>query len=189
MATLIIDDEEFRAHPIYRNYHASLNGNVYSDLTSKSINGTLLRNGYRQLILRFNGEQVNVYKHRFIWECFHGVIEPGREIDHINRVRDDNRLINLRLVDHRTNHFNKTNNASVKVEELPEDVVEISSIRDMEFENYFYSPSTQRAYWVNEDADEIVQLNIDSNNAVHIYDTENRGHYISMRTIRANFEN
>ena len=32
---------------------------------------------------------------------------PEREIDHINRVRDDNRWCNLREVDHQTNMLNK----------------------------------------------------------------------------------
>lgn len=41
--------------------------------------------------------------HRFIWEAFNGGIPEGMEIDHINAVRDDNRLENLRLVTHKEN--------------------------------------------------------------------------------------
>lgn len=33
--------------------------------------------------------------HRLAWEMYHGV-RPRNEIDHINGVRDDNRIINLR---------------------------------------------------------------------------------------------
>lgn len=45
----------------------------------------------------------NVLKHRFIWEAFNGEIPEGMEIDHINTLRDDNRLDNLRLRTHKEN--------------------------------------------------------------------------------------
>lgn len=36
--------------------------------------------------------------HRIVWETFNGTIPEGYEIDHINSVRDDNRLENLQLL-------------------------------------------------------------------------------------------
>lgn len=36
--------------------------------------------------------------HRIIWETFKGTIPVGYEVDHINSVRDDNRLENLQLL-------------------------------------------------------------------------------------------
>ena len=44
------------------------------------------------------GKQKKYYLHRFIWECYNGIIPPGLEIDHKNDIRDDNRLCNLQLV-------------------------------------------------------------------------------------------
>ena len=41
--------------------------------------------------------------HRLIWETFIGEIPDGYEIDHINTIRTDNRLDNLRLVTHKEN--------------------------------------------------------------------------------------
>ena len=44
--------------------------------------------------------------HRLVYEAFVGVIPEGMEIDHINAVRDDNRLENLRVVTHKENTNN-----------------------------------------------------------------------------------
>lgn len=38
-----------------------------------------------------------------IWEAFNGKIPEGYEIDHINTIRNDNRLENLRLFTHKEN--------------------------------------------------------------------------------------
>ena len=57
--------------------------------------GTLRKNGYRQVNLlgRVYLEQ------NLAWWLYHGEWMPdGLSVDHINRVRDDNRIANLRLV-------------------------------------------------------------------------------------------
>ena len=36
--------------------------------------------------------------HRFVWECFNGIIPERKEIDHINNNKEDNRLCNLQLM-------------------------------------------------------------------------------------------
>ncbi len=50
-----------------------------------------------------------VLQHHAVWVAAHGPIPPGLEIDHINRVRHDNRIENLRLA---TSSQNKVNTAS-----------------------------------------------------------------------------
>ena len=35
--------------------------------------------------------------HNFIWECHHGLLKNDEKIKHINKIRYDNRLINLKL--------------------------------------------------------------------------------------------
>ena len=44
--------------------------------------------------------------HRLAWLYVHGCW-PTNQIDHINRVRDDNRLCNLREVTNQKNHWNR----------------------------------------------------------------------------------
>lgn len=44
--------------------------------------------------------------HRFVWEMHNGPIPTGLEIDHINHIKDDNRIENLRLVDRSENMRN-----------------------------------------------------------------------------------
>ena len=57
------------------------------------------RNGYCRI--RYKGKTFQA--HRVIFETFVGKIPQGYELDHINTVRDDNRLENLRLVTHKEN--------------------------------------------------------------------------------------
>lgn len=56
------------------------------------------------VLIMVGGKQVR--EHRFVWEQAYGPIPPGVEIDHINGVRDDNRIENLRLVTHAQNNRN-----------------------------------------------------------------------------------
>ncbi len=46
------------------------------------------------------------YAARLIWVWWYGPIEPGLEIDHINRIRHDDRRENLRKVTRRENCCN-----------------------------------------------------------------------------------
>jgi len=66
------------------------------------IAGSLNTKGYRQL--KFKGK---VYKvHRVIWLITYGKW-PENQIDHINGIRDDNRIINLREANQSENGQNR----------------------------------------------------------------------------------
>ena len=73
--------------------------------------GSLNSGGYLQFMY-----QRKTYKvHRIIWCMVHGSIPEGMQIDHINGVRDDNRIDNLRLVTRVVNNRNRkqgSNNTS-----------------------------------------------------------------------------
>ena len=59
--------------------------------------------GYVQVQL-FNKQNC---AHRVIYEMFNGKIPEGLQIDHVNGVKDDNRIENLQLVTHKQNQQRK----------------------------------------------------------------------------------
>ncbi len=80
------------------------NNNTLSPTAVKgSVAGCVANNGY--VHLRING--VTYVAHRLVWLYMYGKLPDGN-IDHINRIRDDNRLANLRDVSQSTNTHNKT---------------------------------------------------------------------------------
>jgi hypothetical protein len=75
--------------------------------TRKSSNGSLDKFGY--LIIKFNGKQYKA--HRLVWLYCNKEL-PKNIIDHINGIKSDNRIDNLRDVDfltNATNHSKKPN--------------------------------------------------------------------------------
>lgn len=64
--------------------------------------GSMAGNGYMQVHC-FGKVRL---MHRIIWEMHNGDIPEGMEIDHINHIRDDNRIENLRLVSRTQNAKN-----------------------------------------------------------------------------------
>ena len=63
--------------------------------------GALTSEGY--IAFQINGAKI--YAHRAVWLYVHGVW-PEKEIDHINRNRADNRLVNLRQASRLNNSHN-----------------------------------------------------------------------------------
>lgn len=65
-----------------------------------------LSKGYISNSTKFVNNKRCVLQHRIVWETFKGVIPDGYEIDHINTIKTDNRLENLRLVTPKENMAN-----------------------------------------------------------------------------------
>ena len=63
--------------------------------------------GYRMCYTERGRGKAPQYEHRVLWENSNGVIPSDKVIDHINGIRDDNRLENLRVVTPLANCYNR----------------------------------------------------------------------------------
>jgi hypothetical protein len=69
-----------------------------------AVAGGLHKSGYRQIKIN----DIQYPAHRLIWIYHYGSINEDLQIDHINGVKNDNRLENLRLVTVQQNCYNRS---------------------------------------------------------------------------------
>ena len=100
MTIMIVNDRKYKLHPVYNAYGASKRGDVINIKRQKPSFGTKQRNGYMKITVRGVGQKQDksMFVHRFVYECYHGVIQNGLHVDHINENIEDNRLPNLQLL-------------------------------------------------------------------------------------------
>lgn len=116
-----LDSKHIIEHPLHSGYACDSDGNLYGRRTGhrternglldywRPVKAPIMGNGYALFTFySIHGSGPKLRKrmmaHRFIWECFNGVITDRKlEINHINRDPADNRLSNLELVTHSQN--------------------------------------------------------------------------------------
>lgn len=59
--------------------------------------------GYRRISMK----DKCYYSHRVVWAWHYGAILESQEIDHVNTIKSDNRIENLRIVSRRENQQNR----------------------------------------------------------------------------------
>lgn len=77
----------------WKDYYRYNDDGTLLNLRTNRIAGGLTKEGY--IRIRLNG--VEYRAHRIVWELHNGKIPEGMLIDHINRIKTDNRIENLRL--------------------------------------------------------------------------------------------
>ena len=115
MSNISINDCVYRIHPIYNLYAANENGEFIHIIKKVPMRGVKNGSGYMHCSVKKYGERRKTcWVHRFVWECFNGLIPEGKVIDHINNDREDNRLCNLQLVTHQENCKKSAKNRDYK---------------------------------------------------------------------------
>ena len=105
MNNVEINDCIYKVHPIYNLYASEKNGKIVHLIKQIPFVGQKNKSGYLMCVVRRHGQngQKGFLVHRFIYECFNGLIPDGKVIDHINNIKDDNRLCNLQLASQQEN--------------------------------------------------------------------------------------
>ena len=93
----------------FKNLFVYNNGDLFwidspnSLVPAGSLAGSLREDGYIGIFI--NGKYF--FAHRIIWEMFNQEIPAGMVIDHIDGIRNNNRIENLRVCTFQQNHFNR----------------------------------------------------------------------------------
>ena len=105
MTTITINNCVYKMHPIFNLHAGSKDGKIIHIIKQVPHKGKKNNVGYMRINVRKHGQSgfKNYQIHRFIWECWRGVIADGKEIDHIDNNKENNHLSNLQLLTHSEN--------------------------------------------------------------------------------------
>ena len=105
MSNIKINNCVYKVHPVYNLYASDENGNIIHVVRQVPRTGNKRKSGYLFHMVRKHGQngQKGYYVHRFVYECFNGIIPDGKVIDHVNNIKDDNRLCNIQLMTQQEN--------------------------------------------------------------------------------------
>lgn len=123
--------------PFIENYEVALNAIFRNTQTKKIKHSSTNKGGYKVIIL--NGKAY--YVHQILAKMFVGNPNNYEVVDHINHIRSDNRVENLRWVSQSNNLKNKSHFKSVVYEyldKIPEQATQIFSLKGSNFDNLFY---------------------------------------------------
>ena len=96
---ILKNGKKFFIHPVYKKYAANDEGEIMNIRLRNPRKGYLSNRGYLKCVITTEESKIkNYFSHRFVFECFYGLIEKGKQINHINSIKVDNRLKNLEVV-------------------------------------------------------------------------------------------
>ncbi len=112
--------DSIQPHPIYTTYGATAGGQIHNLKKQWPLEGSTNQWGYKMVgVVTHDGFCRSVLWHRFVFECFHGVIPEGLQIDHMDSDKLNNRVGNLQALtaqQHGTKtHLGRSGNSRARV--------------------------------------------------------------------------
>ncbi len=83
----------------YPNYGVTDTGMVWSFARNRPLHGFITPGGYRGVTLSRFGKPKTCLVHRLVYEAHVGRFNPYNVVKHINGIRTDNQVENLRLIE------------------------------------------------------------------------------------------
>ena len=139
---------------------------------SKRILKPYMNHGYLHIILYHLGKKVYYKIHRLIANNLMGGIPQGKCVDHINNIKNDNRIENLRIVNCCDNMVN-INNKGAKFVYFND--IEWDDLTLINQDGIYFNPFTKKFYrHIYRDKFRELKLYFNSKNSVRIYYKVNR---------------
>jgi hypothetical protein len=93
-------ESDLKKHPVFTDYASDIYGNVYSFKFNRitEISKAPHTRGYQQFRVHVAGEGRSYLVHRFVYECYNGMIKDGLQCHHIDHDKHNNSLENLKVV-------------------------------------------------------------------------------------------
>lgn len=114
--------------------------------------GSVMNTGYRCIVINSR----TYLEHRLIWVYFNGDISNDMEVDHINRIKIDNRIENLRIVSLGINALNKKTIVQFKTEYKKKPYRARFNYNHKEYSKYFETHD-EATKWIAEKKSEIFE--------------------------------
>ena len=95
----------FEEHLLSAYRYDAATGKVINKKWNREYRGVIKDNGYVYVWIFFRGERFRIRKHRLVFFLVYRRFP--KEIDHLNGIKTDNRIENLREVSHSENETNK----------------------------------------------------------------------------------
>ena len=174
----------YKIHPIYNMYAGAKNGSVIHIKERNPLFGNKHTTGYLTCTVRISKEkQKGFFVHRFIYECFNGIIPKNKVIDHVNDIKSDNRLCNLQIMTQQENNLKSSKKRDYKFaakNNKNRKCIKAINCSNLE-ESYFYSMyAVQKFLGINVG---IVKMCCDKKNYVKSGKSKINGFYYSFEYI------
>lgn len=149
--SIVYDNEFFVTIDEFPNYKVDIEGRVLNVKTGRILKPALDAMGYYHVILYNNVGRKTKKIHQLVASCFLNKPSGNVVIDHINGIKTDNRIDNLRYVSSSINNRNKLSHKDIKydfVNELPSNSLHITHVKgdDVSELNIYYNKQNDKFY-------------------------------------------